>query len=77
MLEEDLLIGESHPLVNLCSLLDVGGEDGLVGTELGDYLLLACAQFGINTTRNDWGIGLIRYCDTTRGFLDTVSLRQG
>lgn len=41
MLEEDLLVGESHPLVDLCSLLDVGGEDGLVGTELGDCLLSA------------------------------------
>ena len=41
VLEEDLLVGESHPLVDLCSLLDIGGEGGLVGTELGDCLLSA------------------------------------
>jgi hypothetical protein len=32
VLEEDLLVGESHPLVDGCTLLDVGGEDGLVRT---------------------------------------------
>ena len=32
-----LLVGEGHPLVDLCSLLDVGGEGGLVGSELGNY----------------------------------------
>lgn len=37
--EEDLLVGESHPLVDLCSLLLVGGEDGLVGTELGNCVV--------------------------------------
>jgi len=38
VLEDNLLVGESHPLVNGCSLLDVGGKDGLVGTELGNYI---------------------------------------
>jgi len=51
VLEEDLLVGESHPLVNLCSLLDVGGEDGLVGTELGDCLLSASHSRQMNTTK--------------------------
>lgn len=41
VLEEDFLVGKSHPLVDLCSLLDIGGEDGLVGTELGDCLIVS------------------------------------
>jgi hypothetical protein len=45
VLEEDLLVGESHPLVDLCSLLDVGGEGGLVGTELGDCLSVSMCTF--------------------------------
>jgi hypothetical protein len=63
VLEEDLLVGESHPLVDLCSLLDVGGEDGLVGTELGDCLLSASHSRQMNTTRNDRGVidQILRY----------------
>lgn len=45
VLEEDFLVGESHPLVNGCSLLDIGRKDGLVGTELSDCLSVSVSTF--------------------------------
>jgi len=74
--EEDLLVGESHPLVDLCSLLLVGGEDGLVGAELGNCVV--SSKFtAVTAQHNNDKMGLIRYCDTTRVSLDIKSLRQG
>ena len=74
--EEDLLVGESHPLVDLCSLLLVGGEDGLVGAELGNCVVSSMFT-GVTAPHNNDKMGLIRYCDTTRVSLDIKSLRQG
>jgi hypothetical protein len=36
MFDHDLLVGKALPLVDLGTQLGVGGEDGLVGTELGN-----------------------------------------
>jgi hypothetical protein len=64
-------------VVDRCTLLDVGGKDGLVGTELSDYIVRTEYSNGNPELKQDGLGGLIRYCNTTCVFVDTQSFRQG
>lgn len=80
-----LLVGESHPLVDLGLLLLVGREDGLVGAELGDYPFVSalCSSPDSTSTRgqveDSWRKDvlnqILRY--HSRFILDICLLRQG
>jgi hypothetical protein len=58
--EEDLLVGEGHPLVNGSSLLLVGRKDGLVGTELGNCISVSML-FSFEKSLNGWNDQILRY----------------